>query len=317
MNKEVEFGSVILTDTQLAGQDILVRGFSAFVDVTKTAEKLGFKSIFVADHYMRKEGKNNVIFEAWPLLAALASLTKVIRLGTCVTPIPFYHPGKLAKRVATVDNISEGRVIFGAGAGWVREEFNAYGITFDPHALRIQKMVEGIEIIKGLWTTNGLFTYHGNYYTIDSAEFLPKPFQKPHPPIWLGGESNKIIDAVARYAQGWCPAAGRIAPQEYSSKVNLLLKLLNQAGREEEDVTRALLARCVIGRSRKEVKEQVKRLSLTKEDYPGIIGTPEECVTKIQEYVKAKVNYFSIGIEPPEKVIEGLSIYSEEVIPDI
>ncbi|MBS7617272.1 LLM class flavin-dependent oxidoreductase, partial [Candidatus Bathyarchaeota archaeon] len=177
-------------------------GYREILEVSLVADELGFDSLWVGDHfYLPREfyektgwnpDKPNKL-DAWTLLSALATQTRRIRLGTRVSPLPFYEPARLAKIIATVDIISRGRVNFGVGAGWFKDEAVSYGIYWGRHESRIFRMLEALEIILKLWVEEGRVTYMGEFYRVIEAPFWPKPLQKPHPPIWFGGSSEAIL----------------------------------------------------------------------------------------------------------------------------
>lgn len=170
------------------------------------AEELGFHSIFVSDHLMHPFPVEGVpmhyCHEAWTLISALAVLTEDIKLGFNVLIPTFRHPSILAKMAATLDEISNGRLIMSIGAGWFKKEYDAYGIPWDEHDERIEREKEAILVMKALWT-QPIATFVGKYYSIKGAIMEPKPLQKPHPPIWVGGNSFKTIELVAELADGW------------------------------------------------------------------------------------------------------------------
>jgi len=312
-SSEITF-SLRIPATPEIGQIILDRGFSYFVETVKQAEKLGFHAVLFPDHFMRPE--TNVMYETWTAIAALALQTKNIRLGSSVTPVPFHHPGILAKRIATVDHISKGRTIFGAGSGWIEREFKAYGIRFDSFRTRTQKFLEGIEVIKALWTTEGPVNYNGKYYTIENVEFLPKPTQKPHPPIWLGGCSPQILKAVSEHGQGWIPHVKMVTPETLKAKIGLIKKLVRKVGRDPKDIVYALAIQTVVGTDSKKVEARIKGLSLGSEEIHKIVyGTPKNCITEISKYLKLGVTHISIDVLPAKYTVEDLQLYSEKVIP--
>jgi len=296
------------------GSMIHNQGFGSFVEAIQQAERLGFQSFFLPDHFMY--AKNNILYEAWTVLAALASKTETIRIGTCVSPIPFYNPSILAKRVSTLDHISRGRVIFGAGCGWYDKEFKAYGIPFDPFHTRICKMLEGIELVKALWTTDGPVDYHGKYYHLKDAELLPKPIQKPHPPIWFGGSSTQILKAVAKHGQGWIP--GVEPPREFKAKAESIFMFAKEEGRDPAKIVLALALRTIVASTRNEVKKILRSLLLTQEVREKMfIGTPTEIAAKIREYIKLGISHFRLGIQPTYRIMESLQLYKREIIPQI
>ena len=154
--------------------------FERMREVTKICEHIGLDSVWAADHLMT--GVNNETFDAWTILAGLSQVTERMRLGTLVTCPTHRYPAVLAKLVATLDVMSNGRVDLGIGAGWNRKEQSAYGLHWEevPRA-RIGRLVETIKILKGMWT-NDSFTFTGKYYSVKDAVCLPKPAQKPTPP---------------------------------------------------------------------------------------------------------------------------------------
>ncbi|MCJ7610305.1 LLM class flavin-dependent oxidoreductase [Candidatus Bathyarchaeota archaeon] len=183
--------------------------YEAFLETSQLADRLGYEYITVGDHlfnppdfYKQAGGdpEKPDKLDAWTALAALAAKTTRAKLGTRVSPIPFYQPSRLAKIVATVDIISGGRAVLGAGAGaggW-KDEFVAYGLGWWRHKERIGRMIEGLEIMLRLWTEEET-TFKGQYYSIKEAPFWPKPIQKPHPPILFGGSGEDIVNATAKY----------------------------------------------------------------------------------------------------------------------
>ena len=172
-------------------------------DLAREAERAGLESFWVSDHFFG--GPVGVpdrdCLEAWTLVAALARETTRIRLGVLVTAAQYRNPALLAKIVAGVDQMSDGRVEFGIGAGWKTEEYRAYGYEFPPAGARVEQLKDSLEICRRLWTSDRA-TYHGKHYRIDDAVCAPKPAQRPHPPIWVGGSGPRVIRLAARYADG-------------------------------------------------------------------------------------------------------------------
>ena len=155
--------------------------------LAETAERLGFDGLFRSDHYFSAQGvAGRGSTDAWTLLGALAARTERIRLGTLVSPVTFRPPAVLAKSAATVDEISAGRVEIGMGAGWWTEEHTQFGFPFPPTRERFAMLEEQLQIVHGLFTDDR-FSFRGAHYTLDGADFLPKPVQRPRPPILLGG----------------------------------------------------------------------------------------------------------------------------------
>jgi F420-dependent oxidoreductase-like protein len=170
------------------------------------AERLGFDSAFVFDHFMAGSpgppaGERTL--EAWSLLAALAAQTTRIRIGTLVTGNTYRHPAVIAKMAATVDQVSRGRLILGLGAGWLEREHVAYGIPFYTAPERARRLGEAVEIVKRLLTQEKS-SFDGKYYTLKDAPCEPKGVQQPHPPILIGGMGPRVVQPLAaRHAQIW------------------------------------------------------------------------------------------------------------------
>ena len=203
-------------------------------DVALATEELGFDAFFRSDHYLKMGGVSGLPgpTDSWATLAGLAIETSRIRLGTLVTAATFRLPGPLAITVAQVDQMSGGRVELGLGAGWFEAEHAAYGIPFPPLGERFERLEEQLTIITGLWgTADGeMFSFNGAHYRVSDSPGLPKPAQRPRPPVLLGGggarrtprlaarfagEFNMPFHSVADSAAGFarvreaCEAAGR------------------------------------------------------------------------------------------------------------
>jgi F420-dependent oxidoreductase-like protein len=188
--------------------------------MARCAEEEGFDAFFRSDHYVKMGGGDGRPgpTDSWATLAGLARETTSIRLGTLVTSATFRLPGPLAVAVAQVDAMSGGRVELGLGAGWYEDEHRAYAIPFPPTKERFDRLEEQLGIITGLWTTpaDGTFDFDGQHYQVIGSPALPKPTQRPHPPIIVGGGGPSRTPALAaRFADEFntpflsAPDAGR------------------------------------------------------------------------------------------------------------
>ena len=332
-----EFG-VFLPPERIANV-IPVQGFEFFQRTAQACEKLGYKVVFSADHWM--EVVSSVMYECWTLLGALAAVTSKIRLGSAVTPIPLYHPPSLAKRVATVDHISGGRATLGAGCGWYEEEFKAYGVEFGPLRTRVEKMMEGLEIMTRLWSQEEPVTYHGRFCTVENAICLPKPIQKPRIPIWFGGASRSMLEAVGKYGDGWIPFG--LTPEDYRQRLEMIRKYADRSGRNPDSITPGLAIRVIIGKSSGRIEDVLRKLRIPTDtgtdkqtglDREGLakygvnmergvsdfdlitfVGTPEEIVSSLRKYSDAGVKFFRCGILDEEKYVEDAELFANEVMP--
>jgi len=174
--------------------------YGTLLSVAQAAEQLGFDAFFRSDHYLSMGGPGLPgPTDAWVTLAGLARETSRLRLGTLMSPVTFRLPGPLAIIVAQVDQMSGGRVELGLGTGWFDAEHDAYGIPFPPVAERFGRLEEQLKIITGLWETavGETFSFHGSYYTLDGSPALPKPAQRPRPPVLLGGAGQRRTPRLA------------------------------------------------------------------------------------------------------------------------
>lgn len=176
--------------------------FGEVLALAQRAEALGFEGFFTSDHYVKMGEQVSGLpgpLDAWTTLAGLACQTERMRIGTLVSPITFRHPGQLAIQAAQVDHMSGGRVELGLGAGWFEEEHQAYGIGFPPVAERFDRFSEGLDVITGLWSTpeGERFSYDGEYYKLIESPALPKPWQRPSPPIIIGGRGKRRTPLLA------------------------------------------------------------------------------------------------------------------------
>jgi alkanesulfonate monooxygenase SsuD/methylene tetrahydromethanopterin reductase-like flavin-dependent oxidoreductase (luciferase family) len=172
-----------------------------WVALARACEEHGVESLFRSDHYLSVEGRGERgSTDAWVTLAALAAVTSTVRLCTLVSPATFRHPSELAKVVATVDQVSGGRVEVGMGTGWSEPEHEAYGFPFPPLGERMAVLEEQLQIVAGEWA-DGPFSFEGRHYAVKGIDALPKPVQRPRPPLIMGGSGGpRSLRLGARYA---------------------------------------------------------------------------------------------------------------------
>jgi len=212
---------------------IIIPNQSPYIDrvllreVAAAAEEAGFDILLIWDHY-NFPGDNRTL-DAWLALTYVAAYTEKIRLGTCVTPIPFRHPAQLAKIVSSLDILSGGRAVLGVGAGWYKPEFNGYWRWY-PDSERVLRTIEGVRLILRLWTESSV-NFDGKYYHVENTILEPKPIQKPHPPMWWGTTGRRMLKAAAEMGDGWIPTM--VSPSTYERLKEELEKLLHKHGRGE------------------------------------------------------------------------------------
>lgn len=275
----------------------LTAPFCLIRDMVLECEGLGYDSFWLDDHLMF--GKHPIL-ECWTTLSALSSLTSKIRLGTMVTCSSFRNPALLAKMAATLDVISNGRLELGIGAGVQRDEHTAYGIPFPASHERVTRMKESVEIIKKLWIEEKT-SYRGKYYRINEALCEPKPLQKPHPPITIGGSGEKLTLKVAaqhgdRFDWGYIPSL-----EMYKHKLDIMETHCKNMGRDFQEIERScwLGGQIFLANDRKALEKKImrwkpKNISLEDFEKYSFVATSEECRHRIRQYASLGVTYFML-----------------------
>jgi F420-dependent oxidoreductase-like protein len=206
------------------------------------SDQAGVDNLWLCDHFRALYGDppdKEDIFEAWTTLSAMAALTKRARIGVMVTGNTYRHPGILAKMAVTVDHISKGRLEFGLGASDAPWEHEQLGIAFPSAPERLKMLREALTLIKRLWSED-LVDFDGNYYKLTKAPCNPKPVQKPRPPIWIGGEGEKVtLRIVAEHADVW-NAIGRKSVEEFVHKMRVLDEHCRAVGRDPTSLRRSI-----------------------------------------------------------------------------
>lgn len=296
----------------LGNREVCSKGWKAVRDLTLGCERLSYDSIWLGDHLtLRVHGAYRL--ECWTVLSALSTLTKTIRLGPLVLCNSFRNPSLLAKMGATLDIISGGRLEFGIGAGWDQGEHEAYGIPFPKLGVRAKKLSEGLRIIKMLWTQKKP-SYKGQYYQIKEAYCEPKPLQKPHPPITIGGSGEKTtLNVVASHADR-CNFTCSV--KKFQHKLKVLEDYCSKIGRNFREIEKSFFSDFTgIYASEKELMDDMLGVyNLSDKSVPfsnwldriksdNIIGTPKDCLTRMKEYVDVGVTYFILRFINPLKDI--------------
>jgi F420-dependent oxidoreductase-like protein len=254
--------------------------------VARTAEDAGFDAFFRSDHILKMGDVSGLPgpTDAWLTLAALGRETSRIRLGTLVTPVTFRHPSMLAISVAQADRMSGGRVELGLGSGWFEAEHTAYGIDLFPLRERFDRYAEQLAIITGLWGTpeGETFSFDGEHYKLVDAPGLPRPAQRPHPPVIIGGAGKKRTPALAaRYADEFnLPSADPGFTVEQFARVDAACR---EIGRDPAEITRSVWLTAVVGRDGAEFRKRAEAVGRDadwlRDDALG--GTPAQVVDTI------------------------------------
>jgi F420-dependent oxidoreductase-like protein len=285
------------------------------------AERLGFDSAWVFDHFMPVfGGKTGPTLEGWMLLSALAAETSRLRIGCLVTGNTYRHPAVLAKMATTVDHLSGGRLELGIGAAWYEAEHRAYGIPFYTAKERAERLGEAVEVIHKLWSEEQA-DFAGRYYNLKDAPFEPKPLQKPHPPIVIGGDGRKwTLPTVARYADGWnCPFGH--SPNTAAELNGVIDGYCRDIGRNPKEIERSIFIPLALGKSRVWGWAVTLGFSFYMRTWPWrasqrvLVGTPAQVVEQIQRYINAGITHFILLIPPTYDPQATLRLFAAEVMP--
>ena len=224
--------------------------------IAKRAEAAGFEAFFRSDHYDSFPGESGrPTTDAWTVVAGLARETERIGLGVLVSPVTFRHPGVLAKIVATVDEMSGGRVAVGLGAGWNEEEHAHQCLACPPIDVRAVMLEEQLAILRGLWQEPDGWSFSGRHYTVPGSLFRPRPVQQPAPRVIVGGEgSPRSMRIAVRYADEFNLSSS--TPERAAERFAKLDETARAAGREPSSLVHSAMAGVLVGRDAAEVERR-------------------------------------------------------------
>ncbi len=252
-----------------------------------SCEEHGVGTLFRSDHYISQSDEfHAVAHDAWTIIASLAARTTTLRFGTLVSPATYRAPGLLANAVATADHVSGGRVELGIGAGWMEREHRAYGFPFPETSVRAEMFAEQLEIVHRLWTEEHV-DFRGRHYTLEDAPGLPKPVQKPHPPLIVGGSGKRgTVEPALRFAD------------EYNTPFVSVEEAA--AIREKTRPLRfSVMTSCLVGETHEDAVERARELHAMRrrpigfeewlEAFKGraIFGSVDEVAVQLRDYERA------------------------------
>jgi F420-dependent oxidoreductase-like protein len=295
--------------------------YGRLLAVARASEQLGFDAFFRSDHY-RNMGDGDGLpgpTDAWLTLAGLALQTSRIRLGTLMSPTTFRYPGPLAISVAQVDEMSGGRVELGLGAGWYEAEHTAYGIPFPPTAERFDRLEEQLAIITGLWDTPAgqRFSFAGKFYPVTDSPALPKPVQRPHPPILIGGKGpRRTPQLTARYADEYnVPFVG---VEQTGAAFGRIREACQVAGRDPGSLVYSAAQTVCCGRDEAELARRAAAIGwdLATQRADGLVGTPDEIVDRIGTFAELGATRFYLQVMDLHD-LDHLELIASEVLPQV
>lgn len=297
-------------------------GFSyeMILEIAESCESMGFESIWVSDHFfMTEDSLGTSCLECWTTLAALARDTETLRIGPMVSAQSYRNPALLANIAATLDNISKGRLNFGIGAGWKEVEYRAYGYPYPRAAVRIRQLDEAIQIAKKMWTEDRVF-FKGRYYGIEGALCFPRPVQKPHIPIWVGGTGDLTLKVAARHADA-CNFAWTLPPELFRERLEALERHCSDVGRGYGTIRKSAGLMITMAPTERELasklEEQRRRRGTPLMRYlsrqrPNLVGTPDVVAERMRRYVELGVDHFILRF-PFKDEVEAMVLFMDEV----
>jgi probable F420-dependent oxidoreductase len=276
---------------------IAVRNFTAYpempdvgalIDYGIRMEQLGFDSLWAWDHVLLGVQPNFPIIESLTLLTAIAARTKKIKLGTGILVLPMRNPVILAKQLGSMDLLSNGRLIMGLASGWYKREFDAVGIPFEK---RGKIMDENLDILKRFWTED-MVKGEWMYHKIPAGVMYPKPEQKPHPPLLIGGYVDRVLQRAAVTGDGWLTYFYR--PESFAKSWAKIRGFAKDAGKDPDKLLNASQLPIRIGKSRAAVESEMMEWLGKEWDYASwsestkdsaILGTVDECVEQLKAHL--------------------------------
>jgi F420-dependent oxidoreductase-like protein len=267
-----------------------IAAYETMTRVAQTADEVGFASAWLVDHFHTiPQPSQEVTFECWTSTAALARDTRRIHIGQMVTCNGYRNPALLAKMASTVDVLAHGRLNFGIGAGWYEHEYRAYGYEYSDAPQRLHQLREALQIILAIWTQEEAH-FEGKYYQVRGAINQPKGVQKPHIPLLIGGDGEKVtLKLVAQYGDA-CNVGGD--PTSVQQKLAVLKEHCEVVGRDYESIQRTSSMFCFMADSDEQALAQLPtafKARIGKRVHTALIGSPDTIRQRLTAYEDAGV----------------------------
>ncbi|TVR21388.1 MAG: TIGR03560 family F420-dependent LLM class oxidoreductase [Anaerolineaceae bacterium] len=299
----------------IEGQDGL--NWPRWKQILQVAEDSGFQCVFRSDHYTNASGEDRDSLELWVSLTYAASHTHRIEFGSLVAPTTFRPPALSARMAAQVDDLSAGRLVFGMGAGWQEREHKKFGIPFYDFSTRYAMLTDALEITRRLYDSDQPVTYHGEHFTLEDAQLLPRPARAGGPPVLIGGNGPKrTLPLAARYADEW--NALFMTPDDYRERNALFNTYLSEAGRQADAVKRSMMVGTLFGRDDADLQSKLAGYDgRSAEDLMArgmIVGTASAWVDQIGALVDVGVQRFMLQWLDLDDMA-GLSAIARDVLP--
>ena len=299
---------------------VLSLGLQETVPEARWLEELGYEYAGSGEHFMRGDPPAPSA-AALPALAVAGGATEHLRLVSSVILLPFYHPTVLAKLTATMDIATGGRLVLGVGVGGeFPVEFHAAGLSPRQKGSRSS---ECLEVLRQLWTGKDIH-HQGRHFNLDGVTIEPPPFQVPHPPVWVAGRKEAAMQRAVLHGDGWLPYL--YSPDRYRSSVSQISSIAAESGRDLDGFTWANFQFISINESREKAAEVAASSLGGQYLYQGnfldivgsycVLGTPDDCIRRIEEYVEAGARHFLFNWAcPPEDVPRHIETFANEIMP--
>jgi F420-dependent oxidoreductase-like protein len=302
--------------------------WATIVGVARELEELGCETAWVFDHFHTfPVPSQEVTYEAWTLMGALAVATERIRLGQMCTCNAYRPPAYLAKVAASVDVISNGRLEMGIGAGWYEHEFLGYGYGFGRPAERIGQLDEAVEILKRMWTEDEVH-FEGEHYRLQGAICRPKPVQQPHIPLWVAGGGEQLTLRVAARHAAYTNFGDNL--EQFVHKSQVLADHCRQVGTDFDRIVRSSNMTIICEQTEQAVEDRIawmkdhyrpfvmpERLESLERFYRKMAGTPEQLVERLKPWVRTGLAYISAYFLETAYDLAGVRRFATEVIPEL
>jgi len=318
---KIRFGAVLNYVPEL----IVKSDWKGLKSIALECERLQYDSIWIMDHFTY-HGLPAVL-ECYTTLSALAEATSKIRIGALVSCNSYRHPPLVAKMIATLDVISNGRINFGIGAGWKQDEYSMCGYEFPETLTRIEQLRESLLVIREMWA-NPTASFRGKHYHIEDMQCGPNCVQKPHPPIWIGGKGKNMLKVVAEL--GDYSNIEHSSLKDYRRRTTILKEQCKKTGRNYDDITKSIDMEVIIGKSEDEVRRKlrqaynnqyfdsadkwVKKIPIDEYAATRLVGTPDQCASQLKTWLKEDIDYVLVGWTMN---VDDWTLFAEEVIPTV
>ena len=298
----------------IEGQDGL--NWERWKRILQTAEDCGYQCVFRSDHYTNPQGEDKDSLELWTSLTFAATFTKTIEFGPCVTPVTFRHPTMNVRYASAIDDLSNGRLILGMGAGWQEREHAKFGVPFFDFPTRYAMLEDALQLTVRLLESDEPSDFAGDYFQLNDAVLLPRPSRPGGPPIMIGGNGpKKTLPMVAKYADEW--NAVFLPLETYKERRALLAGYLEEQGRPVDDIKYSMMTRVIYRPTQEQLNTYLSDNELDAGDLKErgvIIGTGQEVVDQLNALVEAGLERFMLQWMDLDDM-DNLELLAKDILP--